>query len=137
MIPFPPPYDFVAVTKMRTEYLKDGKKQMPWPSNAYFHVFHENRSTFHSNVFNVVWWNSEWIVSGCIGILLKACRVFIKFIYNDWVCQYHYFTWSYQLKIYICINILALTHIEPMFHFWTSVVFWKLDGFLKFSGRKK
>ena len=51
--------------------------------------------------------------------------------------QYRCFIWSYQPMTHICINILALTHIEPMFHFWTPKNFWKLYGFLKFSGGKK
>ena len=45
-LPFPPPYDLVVVTKMHREYFKEGKKQMPGPSNVYCHVFHENPFTF-------------------------------------------------------------------------------------------
>ena len=56
----------------------------------------------------------------------------MKFIYNIWISQYHGFTWSCQPMTYIYINILALTHIEPMFHFWTPENFSKLFGFLKF-----
>ena len=87
-------------------------------------------------MFSVVWWHSEWIVSSGIRMLLKACRMFIKFIDKVWVCQYQCFTWSYQPTSYIWISILTLTHIEPMFQFGTSENFWKLYGFLTFSGGK-
>ena len=60
------------------------------------------RSPFHSSVFNVVRWHSEWIVPSCI----EACRMFIKFIYNVLVCQYHCFTQSYQRMTFIWINSL-------------------------------
>ena len=43
---FSPPYNLVAATKVRSEYFKDGRNQMPGPSNKYFHVFHENPFTF-------------------------------------------------------------------------------------------
>ena len=126
-------------------------------------------SPFHSNVFNVAWWHSEWILSSCIRMLLKACQMFVTFIYpyaNGFAnttfshcvksvqlrsffwsviscirteyrklqtrknSVFGHFSrsliWSYQLDLilywsrsYICINILASTHIEPMFHFWT------------------
>ena len=38
---------------------------------------------------------------------------------------------------YICMDIVALTHIMEMFHFWTLENIWKIYGFLKFSGSKK
>ena len=40
-------------------------------------------SPFHSHVFSVVWWHSKWIVTSCIVMLLKACRIFIKIINNE------------------------------------------------------
>ena len=40
--PFPPPYDIIAVAKMKREYRKDGILCEAPPSNVYFHVFHEN-----------------------------------------------------------------------------------------------
>ena len=101
-----------------------------------FTYFTRIHSLFHSSVLKVVWRHSEWIVSSSIGMLLKACRMFIKFIYNVWVSQYHCFTWSFQPMTYICTNILGLTHIEPMFHFWTPENFRKLHGFLKFQAVK-
>ena len=40
--PFPPPYDVIAVAKMKREYRKDRILCEAPPSNVYFHVFHEN-----------------------------------------------------------------------------------------------
>ena len=60
--------------------------------------------------------------------------MFIKFICNVWVCQYHGFTWSYHTMTCICINMLALIHIELMFHFRTlktlvnCMVFWRFQA---------
>ena len=45
-LPFPQPYDLVAVIKKRREYFKDSKKQMSTTSIVYFHVFHENQFAF-------------------------------------------------------------------------------------------
>ena len=110
---------------------------MPRPSIVYFMYFTRIHSPFYSSVFNVTWWHSKWMVWSCTGMLLKACPMFIKFIYNVCVCQCHCFTWSYQPMTYICMDIVALTHIMEMFHFWTLENIWKIYGFLKFSGSKK
>ena len=95
-----------------------------------FMYFTRIHSHFHLSMFNVVLWHFEWIVSSCIRMILKVCRMFLNFVYNIWICQCHFFTWTYQPIIYISINILALPHIEPMFLFWTPenfknfMVFW-------------
>ena len=95
-----------------------------------FMYFTRIHSHFHLSMFNAVLWHFEWIVSSCNRMILKVCRMFLNFVYNIWICQCHFFTWTYQPIIYISINILALPHIEPMFLFWTPenfknfMVFW-------------
>ena len=134
-LPFPPLYDIAVVTKMCREYFNDGKKAGVWTIRYILScIFTRISSHFHLNVFNVVWWYSQWIASSCIPMLLKACPMLIKFICNVWVCQYHCFTWSYQPMTYVCINILALTHIQPgsnfgsLTNFENCMVFWRLQA---------
>ena len=80
-------------------------------------------------LFNVVRWHSEWILSGCIGMLLKPCPMFIKFIYNVWVCQYHCFAWSYLLDLvlswsYINLNPYWGFILGTRKTFESCVIFW-------------
>ena len=138
-LPFPSLYDLVAAAKMRREYFKDKKKQMHRPSNEYFHVFHKNQFTFpfHCVQHPIMTFRMHSAQLHCDAFKSLRAWKFKKFIYNVWVCQYHCFTWTYQPMTYSCINILTLTQIKPMFHFWTPENVWKLYDFLKFSGGKK
>ena len=43
---FPPLCDLIAVMKMRRKSMEDGKKQVPTPSNMYFHIMYENLCAF-------------------------------------------------------------------------------------------
>ena len=99
-----------------------------------FMYFTRISSPFHSIVLMTFRMHSVQL--HCDAFKSLRAWKFKKFVYNVWVCQYHCFTWTYQPMTYSCVNILTLTQIKPMFHFWTPENVWKLYYFLKFSGGK-
>ena len=134
-LPLPSPYDLVAAAKMRREYFKDEKSRCMGHQMNTFMYFTRISSPFHSIVLMTFRMHSVQL--HCDAFKSLRAWKFKKFIYNVWVCQYHCFTWTYRLRTYSCINVLTLTQIKPMFHFWTTENVWKLYDFLKFSGGKK
>ena len=59
--PFPPPYDIIAVAKMKREYRKDEILCEAPPSNVYFHFFMKTRLFHHSLAFKKSWLTSAKI----------------------------------------------------------------------------
>ena len=117
-LPFPQPYDLVAAIKKRKrQTTKTVKSRCLQHRLCTFMYFTRIRSPFHSSVFDAARWHSEWILSSCIGILLKACRMFIKFIYNAWVCQYQMF------YLILSTNDLYLYKHISLVPYWANIRF--------------
>lgn len=124
---------------MGREHFKDGKAPMSGPSKVYFHVLNNNPFTFS---FECVQHHIMTLQMDTVKLHLDAFKSMsdvnkIPFQRLGLPMPFLilFLSWSYICLIYL-INILALTHIEPLFHFWTPENFWKLYDFLKFSGDK-